>query len=312
MSVRATSRPHPPRTTSNPATFADMVKLLPDRVGAWTARPPDRLCDRRTIYDYMDGAAEVYLTYAYAGLVVRQYGRSPEPSIIVELFDMTGSFDAFGVFTNGRDEDLPDAGIGQGAELRDELLTFWKDRYFVAVRVDAERAGRPIREAVAKLGRAIAAAIGKTGALPEVLAYLPADGLITHSVRYVYLPDALNYHYDFGPGNLLGLDAKTQAALATYRCGKVRCHVLCVLYPTEALVAEARRRFVAGFARRADGDGAAKIGDDQWIGLQTHGRLLAAALDVPTRGAAVKLADLAIKQYRAARPPGTKNKEHRP
>lgn len=311
MSVRATSRPYPPRTTSNPATFADMVKVLPDRVGTWTARPPDRLCDRRTIYDYMDGAAEVYLTYAYAGLVVRQYGRSPESSIIVELFDMTGAFDAFGVFSNGRDEDLRDAGIGQGAELRDELLTFWKDRYFVAVRVDADDVRPSVRASVAKLGRAVAAAIGKTGALPEVLAYLPADGLIKHSVRYVYLPDALNYHYDFGPGNLLRLDARTQAVLATYRRDKVRCHLLCVLYPTEALAAEARRRFVAEFARRVDRDGAARIGDDRWVGLQTHGCLLAAALDVPTRGAAIKLADLAIKQYRASRP-GSKNKEHRP
>jgi len=288
-----------------------MIELLPDRIDKWIAQTPDRLCDRRTLYDYMDGAAEVYLVYAFAGLVVRKFRRSRGPSIVVELFDMTTSFDAFGVFTNGRDEDQPDAKIGQGAEHRPGLLTFWQDRYFVAVRVDAESVDRAADAAAAKLGRVIASAVATPGPLPEVLGYLPTDGLIAHSVRYVYRRDALNYHYDLGDRNPLHLGPHTQGVLATYRRDKARCYVLCVLYPTAALATKARRGFIDGFARGADRRGAAKIDADRWTAVATGGRLLAAALDSPTRAGALELAGEAIERFRIRRKKSS-NKESRP
>ncbi len=293
-------RPKTP-ATSRPVDFDAMAKLLPTRAGDWVQRGADRRCDRRTIYGYMDGAAEVYLTYAFAGLILRRYRPSRGPSIVVELFDMTTSFDAYGVFSNGRDEELPDAKIGQGAECRSGLLTFWRNHYFVAVRVDADDVPPSAAEAMTKLGRTIAESIGKDGPLPPVLGFLPPEGRIAHAERYTYRPEGLSYHYDLGDRNVLHLTPKTQAVLAGYRRDRVRCGLLCVLYPTAALAAKGRSGLVAEIARGADAAGAAKTEDGRWLAVATHDRLLAAALEAPTRAAALELANQTIQRYRASR-----------
>lgn len=305
------SRPTTHRATSRPATFADLVALLPERFDGYTAQKPDRLCDARTIYGYMDGAAEVYLTYAFVGLVVRNYRRPDAPPIVVELFDMTRSFDAYGVFTNGRDETVPDAGIGQGSELRDDLLTFWQSRYFVAVRVDAMDVPPGSKKTLGKLGRSIAKRIGKTGPRPDVLRYLPREGLIDNSQRYINGPDALNYHYDLGDGNPLSLTPAHQVVLASYRIRDVRCHVLCVLY-TKVGQAESAAKALATTLAERDGathaDDAIQLASDRWADVRASGRLLVAALETPTRAAASKLVDEATNLY--AKPSRqTENKE---
>ncbi|MBN1341341.1 MAG: hypothetical protein JXQ73_01600 [Phycisphaerae bacterium] len=300
MSTSRETRQSVKRSTSRPGTFAELIRLLPEKLDGWARQKPDRLCDDRTIYDYMDGAAEVYLTYAFAGLVVAGYGRQRAPSIVVELFDMTRSFDAYGVFTNGRDEALPDATIGQGAELRDALLTFWRDQYFVAIRADADDVPKTVTTALRDLGLAIAAAIGRDGPLPEVLSYLPGAGRVPHSERYINGRDALNYHHDFGDRNLLHVGPDTQAVLATYRRNDARRDLLCVLFPSAAKAGQACRDFVANFAREADAEGAAKVGDGQWVAVAVEGRFLAAALDAPTRDEALELAGQAIQRYRKA------------
>ncbi len=300
MSAEQKSRPTTRRATSRPATFAGLVALLPDRVDGYVAQKPDRLCDARTIYGYMDGAAEVYLTYAFQGLVVRLYDSEGAPPIIVELFDMTRSFDAYGVFTNGRDESVPDAGIGQGSELRDDLLTFWQDRYFIAVRVDARDVPPAAKKALRRLGAAVTERIGKTGPLPQVLTYLPRRWLIDHSQRYFNGPDALNYHYDLGEGNPLNLSPAHQAVLASYRVDGVRCQVLCVLYDKADQASAASAALAANLTGR---EGAERRGDaiqrapDRWAVVRARGRLLVATLETPTRDAATKLAEEATGRY---------------
>lgn len=316
MARPITSRPAARRTTGSPATFTDMVKLLPDRIDGWASQPPDRLCDRRTIYDYMDGAAEVYMTFAYAGLVVRTYRLTSRPDLIVELFDMTKPFDAFGVFTNGRDEELPDAKIGQGAERRTGLLTFWQDRFFVAIRVDsdvieADQDSQRADAAMVELGRAIASAIGKTAPLPAILSILPAAGRIAHSERCFCSPAGLSYHYDLGDRNPLAIGPETRGVLSTYRRDKARFYLLCAQYPAADQAARAKHGLVAGFLGGVDAQGAAKLDTDLWAAVATDGDLLVACFDAPTRDAALLLVGQAVRQRRdPGRQP--RNKEHKP
>jgi hypothetical protein len=47
----------------------------------------------------MDGAAELYRSYAFKRLMVRRYMKTDHPAIMVELFDMDSSDDAFGIFS---------------------------------------------------------------------------------------------------------------------------------------------------------------------------------------------------------------------
>ncbi len=113
------------------ATLDVLRTTLPERIKAWRAVPEDRFFDDQTIFDYIDGAGEVYRAYNMKACLSRRYTATGQPDIMLDIFDMGSSADAFGVFTHDRDgEAVP---IGQAALYRPGWLSFWKDRFFVSI-----------------------------------------------------------------------------------------------------------------------------------------------------------------------------------
>jgi len=194
---------------------------------------------RANLYDYIDGGADFYLSYAFQGAVVANYSGPAGAKITVELYDMGSSYDAFGVFAHEQAKQNPP--IGQGGSYAGGLLTFWKGRVFA--RMFAERESPATREAVLKLGKKIAAAVRVTGPKPPLLGLLPQVGLAPRSVRYLHTDTALNGVL-YLPGNPLGLNAQTDVAYGEYPGAKgvPPAKVVVVQYPT---IERARAAFVA-------------------------------------------------------------------
>src|SRR4030042_6215481 len=93
---------------------AEMKRLLPPKVEDYKADGKDELYDRQTTFRYMDGAAELYRSYDFKLLMVRRYLKAGHPSLLVELFDMGSSEDAFGIFSYQTEEE--EVEIGQGSD----------------------------------------------------------------------------------------------------------------------------------------------------------------------------------------------------
>jgi len=138
---------------------------VPHELRGWKIQDEVRTYTRDTIFNYIDGAGEVYRLYAFRELEVFRYTKLDEPDIVLEVFDMSTSEDAFGVFTHGREG--KEAGFGQGSEYRGGLLCFWKDTYFVCVYPEGE--SEAAKDAVLSLGKSIDEAVKDTGPEPEVL-----------------------------------------------------------------------------------------------------------------------------------------------
>ncbi|MCJ7628218.1 MAG: hypothetical protein MUO50_07495, partial [Longimicrobiales bacterium] len=86
--------------------------LLPKTIGEWVKQDAPLTYDRETIFDYINGAGEVYRSYAFSHVLVDRYERSgaQDQGVTVELFDMGNPEDAFGVFSYAREQE--EAGIG--------------------------------------------------------------------------------------------------------------------------------------------------------------------------------------------------------
>ena len=110
---------------------------LPEKTNGWTSLPDyHKVYDRETLYDYIDGGAELYLSYGFRRLTSRRYVREGEPDIVVDLFDMGDSHNAFGVFSHSRE--VVESRFGQGSQYTEGLLLFWKGRYYVSVLASPE------------------------------------------------------------------------------------------------------------------------------------------------------------------------------
>jgi hypothetical protein len=274
---------------------AQMQRLVPKEVAGWKVSGEDRTFDRKTIFDYLDGGAEIYLAYDFRRLFTRQFVKLGERRVIADVFDMGSSRDAFGIFSFEREGE--DVGIGQDSEYAAGLLRFWKGTYFVAV--TCERETPSSRSAALSLGRAIAAAISASGERPDLLAALPGGNLVPLSVRYFHQASSLNYHYFVADQNILNLSKRTEAVIARHavRGGKP-CVLLLVRYPDAAAARGALRKFVAAYMPEAGSKGIARTENGKWTAARCEGRVVVAVFDSPTERGARSLLDAAVARQR--------------
>ena len=267
------------------------IVRLPQEAEGWQAAAPDETYDRGSLYKYIDGAAEVYLAYGFRGVLARRYLKQSEEPIVLDVFDMGSSEDAFGIFTFEREG--PDVGIGQGSEYAAGLLRFWRARFFVSVL--AERETPASRKAVLSLGKAVADAIRQKGRVPELISLLPPDGLRAEAVRYFRTHGSLSYHYFISDDNILKLAQDTQAVLARYRSGEKSYRLLLIEYPREDRSKEAHASFTSSYLPDAGPDGAALVEDGGWCVARQHGSHVMVVFDAPEKKVATDAVD-AVKR----------------
>jgi hypothetical protein len=263
---------------SVPRRGTDLVGFVPHEVLGWRDDGGGQYYDRATIFDYIDGAGEVYLQYAFERVFVREFSRRESPAISAQVFDMGTPADAFGIFSLERED--ADAGIGRDSEYSGGLLRFWKNRFFVCVSAEAETPGT--REAVLALGRAIAAAIPEPGDRPALLRKLPPGNLVATTVRYFHAPHGLASHFPVSGMNALALSAETEALLASYRFEGGAARLLLVRYPDAGRADAAMRNFSAGHVPPLGTDGTVMSSDSRWTGVSRTGRVVV-IVEAPSR-----------------------------
>lgn len=270
-------------------TMTDPFHSLPRQINGWNLDGDVRIYTPDNLFEYINGGAELYISYGFERLWVRKYTRADYPEISVDIFDMGHPYRAFGVYSHGRETD--DRLVGQGGEYNSGLLTFWQDRYYTSVLVYPEDDAS--RETVLHLGRAIATAIGRRGDAPPLLNRLPADGLEHSSVRYILHHAWINGFYYISDQNILNINRETEAVLAKYRSGKSPLYLLLVSYPNQAAARLARTKFSDAFLFDA-ATGIKQIEDGRWAGCRLEANRVWIVLNGEGAAPVTELLDLAV------------------
>ena len=218
-----------------------MADLLPESIASWTRGDSSVAYDRETIFDYINGAGEVYRSYAFSRVVVAVYSAPEGPDITVELFDMGNSADAYGVFSYARESE--ESGLGGGYERKGRVLCFWQDRYYVCV-ASEERTDDSDR-VLMEVARAISEQMPPASNPPDLVALLPGAGRVAFSERFFHLHQSLNYNYYLARENILNLGSETDAVLARYAPGST--YLLLVDYQSASDAATAASSFKQGY-----------------------------------------------------------------
>lgn len=266
---------------------AKLANLLPLEINGWSASAEDRLYDNETIFDYIDGAGEVYRSYNLKQLLARHYTKKGKPDLVADLFDMGTSADAFGVFSHDLEGD--EAGIGQGSTYDGGLLSFWKDRFFVSLY--AEQETDEVKEALLSLGRRVASSIKREGEKPGIVSLLPLKSLFEKSLHYFHNHLILNYHFYVSEQNILFLDQQTEAALGAYRADDKKYHLLLIRYHDLEKASKAYESFVKAYMPDAGEPGLVKTEDSQWTGARLIKDFLLIIFNAPSDSLAKETLD---------------------
>jgi hypothetical protein len=276
-----------------------LAAMIPASVDGWTPDARDSEWTPATLHRYIDGGAELYISFGFVRAHSRKFMKAEQPkaSITVDVFEMQSSADAFGVFAHSREK--PQDEVGQGSEYGGGLLHFWKNRYYVSI------LGQPdapdLRATLLKLGSQVAASIPKPGTLPPIVSSLPTEGLRRNTIRYFRHPIWLNSHVYISDDNVLHLGADTAATLARYAQDGRAWILLMVDYPSPARAVQARTDFLNAYVSGVrDGIGTGK--DDKWAGCSVRGTRLAAVLSAPDASSVGRWLEMALHTPKPGRP----------
>lgn len=270
-----------------------MAVTWPPGSGAWQRLGEPRRIDPDRIFDYIDGAGELYLAYRFDHLEIAEYGAAGEDQVLAEVYLMGSGDDAYGLLSQdwgGEPVALGEGGCRglYGAGL---LRASCGTRF---VRILATRETAASREVTLRIAEALLAGQRPTPP-PALVAALPATlaGGAQRPGSTVFLRSdlVLNSVYYLSGDNILSLDASTAAVASLYplpgAAGSPPVLLLAIAYSDRPTATKALVRFVAAYlpeqagkAPPAGGVLTAKV-EDGWLGVVQAGRLAVLAFRCP-------------------------------
>ncbi len=252
----------------------------------WGAAGRDTVYDRKTLFDYMDGGAEVYLAFDFKQVFVRKFKGPAKGELALDIYDMGSPEEAFGIFSCDRED--PEAGIGQESEYGLGLLRFWQGRYFVSITASDDE--KKAEKAILELGKAVAARLGPAGSPPALLRCLPEAGLKKNRTSYFHSSINLNNRFFVASENILSLDRQTDCAFAEYALSETESgNLLLVRYPDEGRARAAYQSFSKSYLREATPTGTAQTENRKWTIVRRQKNYLAIVFESPSKEYAERL-----------------------
>jgi len=212
------------------ANMKERTLELPKTVGVWKRPDSPKVVDASNIFQYMNGAGELYLGYRFKKLEVYEYKADGQESIVAEIYFMETPDDAFGLLSQdwgGEPVDLKPSRPAATKTLRAPVTRALYGRGLLRIssgnihaRIMAYLETPESKEAVLSLGRVVAGNdkyLNEPGLL-NILTDEIADGwkLQPNQIRYFRSPLVLNIFYYLSLENILNLDRSAEAVTATY------------------------------------------------------------------------------------------------
>ncbi len=255
-----------------------MMDLLPDKSGLWFRSGEDRWYTNESLYDYIDGGAELFISYGFEKVLSRTYIAEDQPDVTVDVFDMISSENAYGVFCHIRDG--LNTEFGQGSQVYDEAILFWKDHYYVSVTADGITLAS--KETIRSIAGHIETAIKKNGPLPEILNLLPDQGVDASTLVFFKHYVWLNSLYYIGDDNFLGIDEHSDALLSRITINGQEVICLVIEYPSPTGGRKAASGFVDVFEMEPGNPAFTRIEDGTWLGCGYRDHVFVAVFKAPS------------------------------
>ena len=292
-------------------TYAKMNEKHPEllkTVCAWRTLGSPKLVHASNIFDYMNGAGELYLAYRFKKLEVYEYEAVDRENILAEIYFMETPDDAFGLLSqdwDGEPVDLKPSRRSEKKKLRapksralygSGLLRIASGRIYARIMTFVETPES--KEVVLSLGRTV---MGEEEYPhePDLLNVLPAEvmnewKLQSNEICYFRSHLVLNSFYYLSHKNILNLDLSAEAVSAAYQ--KIggekskRARVLFVKYATPEKASQALDAFCKAYLPEHDAkesnpamnaySGFFKV-EDGWLGYELEKDYLAFVFQCP-------------------------------
>lgn len=164
-----------------PSSSAQLSNLLRAPLPAGvTARGEASIYTPDSLYQYIDGGADLYLLYEFKTLL-HQNLKSGATEVIADIYEMDNCEDAFGIYSSERAPNYTFLSIGAEGYRGKGTLNFFRGQYYVKLSGSGPNAN-PLLDQLARL---LSSRMGGSRALPALFAELPHEHRVPHSEQYI-------------------------------------------------------------------------------------------------------------------------------
>ena len=142
--------------------------------GSGTVYNPD------TLYQYIDGGADLYLLYDFKALLHQDF-KSGATELTADIYEMSTPEDAFGIYASERSPGYKFIALGAEGYLENGILNFFENRYYIKL----SGSGANVDGLLEQFARILSSRIGGARTLPPLLKKLPREHRVLHSEQYM-------------------------------------------------------------------------------------------------------------------------------
>jgi hypothetical protein len=172
--------------------MGDEKTLVFPEMSGWKQDGEPQVFSPRTLYEYIDGAADLYLTYEFQDLNMAEYKGEGKAAVTVEVYRHGSPTQAFGIYSQERLANAKFLDIGAQAYQEPNVLNFIAGPYYV--KINGYSTGTEDERIMLAFGRKMEEILGGKSSLPKILSSFPREGMKKNTEKFVS-KNFLGYSY---------------------------------------------------------------------------------------------------------------------
>lgn len=157
----------------------------------WKVSPDIQAYGPENLYEYINGAADAYLTYDFVQLKVMEYTRG-DASVTLEIYKHSTPDNTFGIYSQERPQKGNFIQFGAQGYHEDIVLNFFGDCFYI--KLNGYKLGDQKKEILYAFAQKMEQKLKISRKLPSILKFFPADHQIENSTHYL-ARDFLGYSF---------------------------------------------------------------------------------------------------------------------
>jgi hypothetical protein len=137
----------------------------------------------KTLFEYINGDADLYIAYDFQELKVAEYLNEKKASVIVDVYRHKTPTHAFGIYSQERLSNANFLDIGAQGYIEQNILNFLIGPYYV--KINSFNTGTEDKEILLAFAKKVAENLGEKGSLPSVLSSFPLEGRKDNSEKFI-------------------------------------------------------------------------------------------------------------------------------
>jgi hypothetical protein len=137
----------------------------------------------KTLFEYINGDADLYLMYDLQELKSAEYVNEKKASVIVDVYRHKTPTYAFGIYSQERLSNANIIDIGAQGYIEKNVLNFVSGPYYV--KLNSYNTGAGDEEILLNFAKKVSENLGEKGRLPSILSSFPQEGKKNNSEKFI-------------------------------------------------------------------------------------------------------------------------------